>query len=55
LETKGGEVCIPILQNPASDKQFSDWRAIIKKFDSHFLSRGEYSSAFKAAGLKEFP
>jgi hypothetical protein len=55
LETKGPEVCIPLLQNPTADKAFKDWRAVIKKFDANFLSKSEYAGAFKAAGLKEFP
>jgi hypothetical protein len=55
LETKSTEVCIPLLQNPMSLPEFQDWRNLIKKFDTHFLTKQECSSAFKRASIEEFP
>jgi hypothetical protein len=55
LEIRGAEVCVPLLRNPVRFAEFKDWRLIMTKFDSHFLTEKEYSAAFKAAGVQEFP
>jgi hypothetical protein len=55
LKTGGPQVCLLLLQNPLKVPGLANWRDVIKWFDSHFLTREEYTEAFRLAGIPVFP
>jgi hypothetical protein len=54
LEKGSAEDCLLWLMNPVRLGKFGDWKEVLKKCESHFLSTSKYREAFKRARVRDF-